>query len=273
MIVELEPAEFARALPLYRAAGATFPLVSAVLHGGQRGQVFADRRDTPGAAFVVNGFGFALFVGDERDEDFAAALARLLASADALKPKYLLWYAPPESWQARLDAAGGEVARRRGRIRYEFREERAPWLAGGAEQREGFELRNVTAELIRRTDELGVALDSRFWSSADDFVANGLGVCLTRGNDVASLCYAAAVADGLAEVDVVTRPEFRGQGLAGVVTKQFIRECLGRGLAPTWDCFDYNAGSVKLAEGVGFAELRRYPFYSFNVPLSLPAAA
>lgn len=273
MIVELEPAEFARALPLYRAGVGSFPLVSAVLHGGQRGQVFADRRDTPGAAFVVNDFGFALFVGDEADEDFDAALARLLATDGALKPSYLLWYAPPENWRARFDAAGTEAVRRRGRIRYEFREERAPWLAGPAEPPEGFELRNVSADLIRRTDDLGVHLDSRFWSSADDFVANGLGVCLTRGNDVASLCYAAAVADGLAEVDVVTRPEFRGQGLAGVVTKQFIRECLSRGLAPTWDCFDYNAGSVKLAEGVGFAEARRYPFYSFNVPLNLPAVA
>ena len=273
MIVELDPAEFASALPLYRAGGGPFPLVSAVLQGGQRGQVFADRRGTPGAALVVTNFGFALFVGDERDEDFDAALARLLATADALKPKYLLWYAPPEKWQARLDAAGTEVARRRGRIRYEFRDERAAWLGDPVERPEGFELQSVSADLIRKTDDLGVYLDSRFWSSADDFVENGLGVCLTRGGEVASLCYAAAVADRLAEVDVVTRPEFRGQGLAGVVTKQFIRECLGRNLVPAWDCFDYNAGSVKLAESVGFVEARRYPFYSFNVPLNLPAAA
>jgi RimJ/RimL family protein N-acetyltransferase len=82
-----------------------------------------------------------------------------------------------------------------------------------------------------------------------------------------SLCYAAAVADGLAEVDVVTSAEFRGRGLAGVVTREFIKECLRRGVAPTWDCFDYNAGSVKLAEGLGFVEARRYDFYSFNVPI------
>ncbi|MDQ3803234.1 MAG: GNAT family N-acetyltransferase [Acidobacteriota bacterium] len=272
MTTELKPEEFSRVLPLYRAAGACFPLVSAVLQGRQRGQVFADRREGPGAAFAVTGFGFALLVGGG-DEQFDAGLARLLAAGGALRPAYLLWYSPPARWQARLDAAGAEVVRRRGRIRYEFREERAGWLAEPVECPEGFELQALSRDLIPKTEPLGVALGSRFWSSAEDFAENGLGVCLTRGGEVVSLCYAAAVADGLAEVDVVTRPESRGRGLAGVVTRQFIRECLRRGLAPTWDCFDYNAGSVRLAEGLGFAEVSRYPFYSFNVPLSLAGDA
>jgi predicted GNAT family acetyltransferase len=90
---------------------------------------------------------------------------------------------------------------------------------------------------------------------------------------VVSLCYAAAVADGLAEVDVATDPEFRERGLAGVVTRQFIRECLSRGVAPTWDCFEYNAGSMKLARKIGFVEMRRYPFYSFNVPVCAKGGA
>ena len=270
MIIELEQDSFAAALPLYRAAGGVFPLISAVLQGAQRGQVFADRREAPRAAFVINDFGFALFVGDELDARFDEGLARLLAGSGALGAKYLLWYAPPEVWRARLDAAGAEVAKRRGRIRYRFDEARAAdWLARPVECPEGFELKDVSAELVPSADKLGVQLGTRFWASAEDFAENGIGVCLTAGGEVVSLCYAAAVADGLAEVDVVTASEFRGQGLAGVVTREFIKECLRRGVAPTWDCFDYNAGSVKLAEGLGFVEARRYDFYSFNVPATL----
>lgn len=269
MTVKLRPEEFSRALPLYYEVGALFPLVSAVLQAKQRGQVFANRLDSPSAALIVTNFGFTLFVGDERDPRFDAEIVRLLATSGALKPPYLLWYAPPENWRARLDVAGTDIVRRRGRIRYKFCQERAGWLAEPVEWPEGFELRDLSADLISKTEKFGVNLDSRFWASAADFAEHGLGVCLTRGGEAASLCYAAAVADGLAEVDVATDPEFRGRGLAGVVTRQFIKGCLERGIAPTWDCFDYNVGSMKLAEKLGFISESRYPIYSFNVPVEL----
>jgi GNAT superfamily N-acetyltransferase len=267
MFAELQPDEFPRVLPLYRAAGVRFPLISAVIQRRQRGRVFADAGAAPGAAFVVTDFGFACRLGGEGGKEFDAGLARLLATAGALRPEYLLWYAPPADWQARLDALGAPTVRRRERVRFEFREGRAGWLGAPVECPAGFELKRLSAELVPATEGLGVDLASRFWASADDFAENGLGVCLTAGGEVASLCYAAAVADGLAEVDVVTRPEYRGRCLADAVTRQFVKECLGRGIEPTWDCFAYNAGSMRLAEKHGFAEWYRYPFYSFNVPL------
>ncbi|HEX6182904.1 MAG TPA: GNAT family N-acetyltransferase [Pyrinomonadaceae bacterium] len=269
MISELGQEKFHAVLPLYRASGACFPVISAVIQGRQRGQVFADGREAPGAAFVVNDFGFAYLFGEGVDEEFDTELARLLSTEGALKTSYLLWYAPPAGWESRLGALGGERVRRRGRVRFEFREERAGWLGAPVVCPEGFELEPMSAGLIPKTEKFGLKLDSRFWASAADFIENGLGVCLTKDGEVVSLCYAAAVADGLAEVDVVTDAEFRGQGLAGVVTRHFIKECLRRGVAPTWDCFDYNAGSLKLAEGLGFVETRRYDFYSFNVPAAL----
>jgi RimJ/RimL family protein N-acetyltransferase len=268
MTEELRPDEFQRALPLYRAAGARFPLISAVLRRSQRGRVFADAPAAPRAAFVVNGFGFACLLGGPAEE-FDEGLGRLLAAPGALGTSYLLWYAPPEAWQARLDRLGPDRVRRRVRVRFEFLGDRAGWSREPEAPPPGFELRRLTPELLPATEKFGLDLASRFWSSAEDFAANSLGVCLTAGGEVASLCYAAAVADGLAEVDVATQAEYRGRGLAGFVTREFIRGCLRRGVAPTWDCFDYNAGSLRLAEGLGFAELRRYPFYSFNVPAAV----
>lgn len=265
MIEELRPEEFPRVLPLYEAAGERFPLISAVIRRKQRGRVFASAASPASAAFVVNDFGFAYLFG-AGDEKFDAGLEQLLATPGALGPSYLLWYHPPSGWRARLDALGPDLVRRRGRVRFEFRGELDQWLGGPVECPAGFELKGLTPALIPGTEKLGVQLATRFWASAEDFAENGLGVCVTEGDEVVSLCYAAAVADGLAEVDVVTLPEYRGRGLAGVVTRQFINECLRRGVAPTWDCFDYNAGSLRLAEGLGFAELYHYPFYSFNVP-------
>jgi GNAT superfamily N-acetyltransferase len=252
-MIELDTEDFPEVLPLYRSSGFRFPLISAVIQRQQRGQIFADRKTDPRSAVVINNFGFMYWLGVGDDSSFQFT---------GIKPSYLLWYAPPHNWQDKLDAAG---ARRRERIRFEFR-----GRAGEpANVPAGFELRNLDLDLITKTSKFKLDLDSRFWSSAEDFVQNGLGVCLLKDDEIVSVCYAAAVSDGLAEVDVVTDEAYRAHGLATVVSREFIRECLVRGLKPTWDCFVYNTGSVRLAERLGFSELVRYPFYSFNIPLSL----
>lgn len=256
-MIELDTEDFPDVLPLYRSSGFRFPLISAVIQRQQRGQIFADRKTDPRSSVVINNFGFMYVFGVDDD-----SLIELFEGADKIKPSYLLWYAPPATWQERLNAAG---ARRRERIRFEFRGHDDEPLNVPA----GFELRNLDRDLIPKTSKFKLDLDSRFWSSTEDFVLNGLGVCLLKDNEILSVCYAAAISDGLAEVDVVTDEAYRAHGLATVVSRQFIRECLTRGITPTWDCFDYNTGSVRLAERLGFSELVRYPFYSFNIPLSL----
>src|SRR6266571_3494568 len=119
MIVELQPDEFQCVLPHYRAEGARFPLISAVIQNRQRGQVFADDRERPRSAIIVTNFGFTFFTGEEK-ESSDVELARLFATSGAFKPSYLLWYSPPTNWQRKLDAIP-DLARRRERVRLEFR--------------------------------------------------------------------------------------------------------------------------------------------------------
>ncbi len=258
MTIELAPEEFAGVLPLYHATDLRFPLISAVLERRQRGQVFRDQR----SALVVNNFGFMFYAG-ETSENFDTSLRGIFETASGIKPSYLLWYSPPAGWQQYLNERS---ARLRERVRFEFR---------GGSVREpvacpaGLEMRRLDAELIPKTKKFGLEIDSRFWSSARDFETNGLGYCILKDDEVVSVCYAAAISEQLAEVDVVTDEPFRGQGLAGIVSRQFIRECLAWEIRPTWDCFAYNTGSLRLAEKLGFAEVRRYPFYSFNLPIQM----
>jgi RimJ/RimL family protein N-acetyltransferase len=268
-MVELQANEFQCVLPLYRAAGARFPLISVVIQNKQRGQVFADDRESPRSAIVVTNFGFTFFAGEEKKSS-DAELAGLFATGGAFKPSYLLWYSPTANWQRKLDAIP-DLARRRERVRLEFRADSAGWLSETLQSPAGFELKSLSFELIPKTEKFGVKLDSRFWASAADFVENGLGVCLVKDGEVVSLCYAAAVVDGLAEIDVVTDSEHRGLGLGYLVAQQFIRDCLSRGITPTWDCFAGNIGSMKLADKLGFTSARSYPFYSFNVPIECRA--
>ena len=269
MIAELRPIEFNRVLPLYRATGMSFPLISAVIQQKQRGQVFADERDRPGSALVVTDFGFMFWVGAEQNELLDEGLSQAFRSRDAFSPSYLLWYSPPAGWQRELDAVGPERVKRRERVRFEFHAERAGWLKEVVQCPAGLELRKLSSDLISKTERFGLKLDSRFWASAADFLDNGLGVCLMQDGEVVSLCYTAAIADRLGEIDVVTQTEFRGSGLANCVAQQLIRECLSSKIIPTWDCFLDNIGSRRLAEKLEFTPLYSYPFYSFNVPIEV----
>src|SRR5262249_1306314 len=127
MLVELRPEHFDAALRLYRDAGVCFPLISAVLQGKQRGQVFLNESPSEFAVAITN-FGFMLVVGNSRDKAVDEAIGQLICDPLGLRVKYLLWYDPPITWQSRLDALGTETARRRNRIRFEFHKSRATWL-------------------------------------------------------------------------------------------------------------------------------------------------
>src|SRR5262245_57050250 len=112
MITELESGSFTDVLPLYHSTVHRFPLISVVLEGKQRGQVFVDNRATPRAAFLVTDFGFTYLFEARQHDEFDAALSRLLERPGALKPSYLLWYEPPQRWQSRLDSLGNENVKR-----------------------------------------------------------------------------------------------------------------------------------------------------------------
>ena len=273
MIAALEPKDYASILPLYQDLESVFPLIGAVIQNQQRGQVFVDQPGSPASAVVITGFGFMSFLGTDQNEDFNSGLASLLADTTRIKPAYLLWYAPPAAWRQRLDALLPEPVRCRERARFEFRAELADFIHHGSRSPHGFELKRINEELLPKSEELGTNISSRFWSSGADFLKHGLGVGLVKDGKIVSMCYAACVDGGLAEIDIVTAPEYRGSGLGTLVARQFIKECLHDGVTPTWDCFTGNLASYKLAERLGFVSVRTYPFYNFNIPLKVDIPA
>lgn len=269
MIAALEPKDYPSVLPLYQELESVFPLIGAVIENRQRGQIFVDQPESPASAVVITDFGFMSFLGTDQNKNFNAGLANLLADTTGIKPAYLLWYAPPTAWRQRLDALVPEPVRCRERARFEFRHERADFIHHVLTCPPGFELKRLNEQLLPKTDELGTNISSRFWSSGSDFLKQGLGVGLVKHGRVVSLCYAACVVGGLAEIDIVTAPEYRGSGLGTLVAQQFIKESLREGITPTWDCFTGNLASFKLAERLGFVSVRTYSFYNFNIPLKV----
>lgn len=254
---------------LYSKAELCFPLILAVIQGQQRGVAFANRADEPDAAVVVSNAGFTCFLGSD-DRQFGAfdcEFLEVLRRPPEDVPSYLLWYSPPLRWRERLD--GLATVRCRERVRLTFAGNPGDLPPGNCSLPSGWRLCGIDAQRLQGMLELGLDVVPRFWVSADDFLSHGVGTCLLDGNDnIVSVCYSACIAGGQAEVDVLTRDGYRGQGNALTVARAFVRECLGRGITPAWDCFSANTASLKLAYSLGFKEVVRYPFYSFNVPLA-----
>lgn len=268
-MVQLQQDDYGNVLPLYQAEGGCFPLILSVIQQKQNGWIFVDDAKKPSFALILTKFGFVYLVGAKADDDFDDAVVHFLEIPKDHLPSYLLWYSPSLRWQKKLNKLPASLIRYRERIRFQFDRHNADYL--GAELRcpPGFEIKLLDSDLLTVASKFGVGIDSKFWASADDFLTNGVGVCILKDGEILSLCYSACIVDGLAEVDVITLPEHRGRGLSRIVSQRFIMECLQRNVIPTWDCFANNEASVRLAQSLGFVKLHDYSFYTFNVPIAL----
>jgi len=105
----------------------------------------------------------------------------------------------------------------------------------------------------------------RFWRNRDDFVRRSNAVLALVEGQAAALCYAAAVADGRAEIDSLTAPAYRKLGLGKTVMRLFCKRCFDQNVIPLTDGFTNNAGSLGLIRSCGFIpQGDPYPFFTIN---------
>lgn len=257
----LSPLQFPAAYELYREHEAYFPLIAAVLLDEQDGVVFADREDDPTQVYVEHSFGFSQVFGTSAPV-FEQALQRYLMVDKAFSCEKVRLYTPQclsffravewddlRSWRQRFQL---DISR---------------FATGGPtleECTQDLALVQVDAnhvDLIERA--FGVV--GRFWRTPMDFVRKSNAVLALVGGQPSALCYAAAVAGGKAEVDVMTLPAYRHLGLAKAAVGLFNQRCLAQNICPLWDCFTNNTASMALGQSTGFVPLgEAYPFYTIN---------
>lgn len=255
----LSPQARARAKAAYAANEAFFPLIAAVLSGAQRGMAYGDNAETPRQVYVEHAFGFAQLFG-EPVHGFEAALQNYLFTGKAFAaPKVRLYtpLAPAFHTSEPMRAARSE--RQRFFLRAEaYAAARRRVLSGN----ESCAALPVTVENVVRVDG-AFGLVSRFWPDAAAFVAHARAQVVCHEGEPAAICYAAALENGKAEVDILTLPAYRGKGLAMLAAVRFMDDCLDHGLEPLWDCFTNNVGSMALRERLGFLDCAApYEFFT-----------
>lgn len=227
----LPPASFPSLYTRYCSADLFFPIIGSVLEGVQEGVVIGG----DDAALVVHTFGFAQYIGRVEKE--------LLSTPHQgfMLPEKIRLYDAPEGWP-------GVISQRvRMHLEHSPHEKDNP-------------ARTAALTDLEALRDVPLALGSRFWRSEGDFFQYAMPCVRMEGGAVASLCYAAAVSNGCAEIDVWTREDARGRSYGAQAARRFIAECLARGIKPLWDCYADNEASLQLARRLGFVEYRRYRF-------------
>jgi RimJ/RimL family protein N-acetyltransferase len=257
-VVRLSLAQYPAAYALYCRHNATFPLIAAVLGNVQDGIVYADSAADPTQVYVEHAFGFAQIFGASAP-GFEGELRRHLLVEKAFSSNKVRLYTPffPDflradeciplcAWRQhfRLDAS---------RVTFE-----AVDVPQGTVLLHG-DLRNIA--LI----ESAFGVVRRFWRSDRDFAGSSNAVLALVKGKPAALCYAAAIAEGRAEIDVMALPAYRNLGLAKAAVQMFNQRCLAQDVLPLWDCFTNNAASMALCRATGFVPLGDpYAFLTIN---------
>jgi RimJ/RimL family protein N-acetyltransferase len=258
---KLEKDAYGKLYQNYIAGDFFFPLIGAVLLDEQDGVVFVDDPSSPSQAYIEHAFGFAQIIGKPvadfeqhlknyllDDKLFTPAKVRLYGS---YVPDFLTGhdYDSLRSWRQRFIITPNN----------QNIKNTSP-LATDSHLTICNADKN-TIEDIENT--FGVV--SRFWRNPDDFIRQSNAVIILLDNQPASICYSAATANHCAEIDVLTLPEYRGQGIGRLAVMQFIKQCFEQSIQPLWDCFTNNAGSMMLCKSAGFTAPREpYPFFTIS---------
>lgn len=102
-----------------------------------------------------------------------------------------------------------------------------------------------------------------FFGTTARFLKYGFGFCLMNGSEICSEAYALAQGAGRYEIGPITWPTYRGRGCAYATCRYIAAECERRGHETLWSCDRDNAGSVAIAQKLGYKTKREYQTFRY----------
>jgi GNAT acetyltransferase len=258
MLTRLEENRYAEIREQYREIISQFPLINAVVSKLQKGFVYVD--PVSNCSFVSTKSGFSLFVpagpaglGDD--------LLDVLKNCDDL-PNYIHIYSPAQSLADYFKKHSNQCRIRR---RAQFR--RQDTAIGRSYENllpSGYRIATIQDVGFDRLEKaFKLDFGGRYWNSREEFLSGAIGACiLNEKNDPAAVCYSACVIEGVAEMDTLVLPEYRGRKFMRIVSEPFFNLATAQKATPHWDTLVSNKASYIMAQKFGLQLLREYDLLS-----------
>ena len=258
---ELKSSEFIQVIPLLNQEKVHCTFAYAVAEGKQPGRVFVDNSVEPRCCLIACRSGKYL-VGGETDRtsfnEFVSDFLRNRSNHSC----YFDLYSASQDWISQVDEMLGDNAAKLSRQLFEWdnsslstdtlRNQTLP---------EGFELKRMDSALFEKYAREMDPSYNDLWETPHNFVSKGFGFCILKDDEFVSVCNTYFVSQSYAEIDVVTKDKFRGQGFALITCSEFIKHCVQNDTKPLWDCDNGNEGSKKLALKLGFKSIETYQMH------------
>ncbi len=130
---------------------------------------------------------------------------------------------------------------------------------------EGIRIKRIDQRIYRLARKAAWSRDlCSFFEDESHFMEQGFGYAAMKGRELTAGCSACRVSDGMMEVQMDTRKDWRRKGLALACAAAFVLECLEKNLTPNWDA--ESLPSVGLAEKLGYVFEKEYQVYRFKEP-------
>lgn len=229
-------------------------LIWSCLHG-YMGTMIVDDENNPQSAIIDNGdFSFCAGVPNE---DLLKSIPidgfKLIAPIN-------------EDWQILIERVFAEKAEKI--LRYAIKKEpnvfdKEKLKSYVASLDNDYEIRMFDSDIFKlaQSESWSADLCSRF-KNYQEFKNSAIGVAILHCGELVSGASPYVVyRDGI-EIEIDTKPEYRGKGLATVCGAKLILECLSNNIYPSWDAHDLR--SLHLAEKLGYHLSHSYVTYQIT---------
>lgn len=240
------------------------PCPLSILEGTIDGIVFVDNQDQPKCAAVLStDFIGGRLIGDalngEFNEGFIAMMKEHILSKNGSSNFRLFWSAASETWDELIFRIFGYNVFRISRTQFQFDKDIFEALAP---EETHPNVHRIDAATINSHESLRREIEG-LWGSAENYLQHGVGwVAISSEGRVMGRCNAAFVGGGSAELAIQVNKGVRGQGIGFQLARNFIRDCLDRGVTPNWTCDTQNVPSFKMAQKLGFQADANYNFFA-----------
>lgn len=258
MLSKLEESGYAEVKERHRELISQFPLINAVVSKLQKGHVYVD--PVSRSSLIATKAGFSLFVYEESATGNRDLFEGLKDCLDL--PNYVHIYSPPRSLVSYFEETSKHWKIRR---RAQFRRHDTT-LARDHESLlpPGFTVAPVQEVGFDRLENaFNLDFAGRYWNSREEFLKRAVGACiLNEKNEPTAVCYSACVIEGVAEMDTLVLPDYRGRGFMRIVSEPFFNLTAARSLIPHWDTFVSNKASYVMAQKFNLQLVREYDLLS-----------